>query len=85
MIELLAALETPAYLARVAVTDPAKIRQAGRAVRRALEVQMAGTAFSLVEAIGVCPTNLHLPPVEAVAWAKEHVLPRYELGELKVP
>jgi 2-oxoglutarate ferredoxin oxidoreductase subunit beta len=85
MIELLATLDAPAYMARVAVTDPAKVRQAQRAIQKAFQVQMSGAGFSLVEVLGVCPTNLHLPPPEAVAWTVEHVLPHYQLGELKVP
>lgn len=84
MAELLAGLDAPAYIARVALSDPARIRQAQRAVRKAFEVQMAGEAFSLVEVLGVCPINLHLTPQEAVAWGEEH-MSYYPLGEFKTP
>jgi 2-oxoglutarate ferredoxin oxidoreductase subunit beta len=84
MAELLAGLDAPAYIVRVALSDPAKIRQARRAVRKAFEVQMAGEGFSLVEVMGVCPTNLHLTPQEAIAWGKENTS-YYPLGEFKAP
>ena len=84
MAELLAGLDAPAYIVRVALSDPAKIRQARRAVRKAFEVQMAGKGFSLVEVLGVCPTNLHLTPQEAIAWGKEN-MSYYPLGEFKAP
>jgi 2-oxoglutarate ferredoxin oxidoreductase subunit beta len=84
MAELLAGLDGPAYIVRVALSGPAKIRQAQRAVRKAFEVQMAGDGFSLVEVLGVCPTNLHLTPQEAIAWGEEN-MSYYPLGEFKVP
>jgi 2-oxoglutarate ferredoxin oxidoreductase subunit beta len=82
--ELLAELDAPAFIARVSVSDPAQVRQAQRAVRKAFEVQMAGQGFSLVEVVGVCPTNLHLAPPEAVAWGEEK-MSYYPLGEFKTP
>jgi 2-oxoglutarate ferredoxin oxidoreductase subunit beta len=84
MAELLANLDAPAYIERVALSDPAQIRKAARAVRKAFEVQVAGQAFSLVEVLGVCPTNLHLSPPEAIAW-EEQVYPHFPLGLIKEP
>ena len=40
--------------------------------------------FSLVEVLGVCPTNLHRSPEEATAWAKENMA-YFPLGEFKTP
>lgn len=85
MSELLAGLPAPAYIVRVALSDTKRIREAQRAVRKALEVQIAGAGFSMVEALGVCPTNLHLTPVESIAWLEENMIPYYPLGELRTP
>lgn len=82
--ELLAELEAPAYIARVAVTDPARVRETERAVRKALRVQMRDEGFSLVEVLGICPTNLHLAPVRAMEWLEE-VFSCFPLGEIKTP
>ena len=84
LAELVAELDAPAYIARVALWDPAKIRQAQKAVRKAFEVQMAGEGFSLVEVLGVCPTNLHLTPTESIVWGEEN-MSYYPLGEIKSP
>jgi len=83
--DLLAALQTPAYITRQTVIDPKSIRKAKQAIRRAFEYQLAGRCFSMVEVVSTCPTNWGLTPVEAVAWARETLLPYYRLGDFKVP
>jgi len=83
--ELLAALETEAYITRQAVIDPKSIRRAKKAIRRAFEYQLAGRCYSLVEVVSTCPTNWGMTPVEAVDWAEANMLPYYPLGEFKTP
>lgn len=83
--DLLAALQTPAYITRQTVIDPKSIRKAKQAIRRAFDYQLAGRCFSMVEVVSTCPTNWGLTPVEAVAWARETLLPYYRLGDFKVP
>ena len=83
--DLLAALQTPAYITRQTVIDPKSIRKAKQAIRRAFEYQLADRCFSMVEVVSTCPTNWGLTPVEAVAWARETLLPYYRLGDFKVP
>jgi 2-oxoglutarate ferredoxin oxidoreductase subunit beta len=85
MADLLAALQTPAYITRQTVIDPKSIRKAKQAIRRAFEYQLADRCFSMVEVVSTCPTNWGLTPVEAVAWARETLLPYYRLGDFKVP
>jgi 2-oxoglutarate ferredoxin oxidoreductase subunit beta len=83
--ELLAALQTPAYLARQAVIKPKYIVKAKKAIRKAFEYQLEGRCYSLVELVSTCPTNWGLTPVDAVKWAEEVMLPYYKLGEYKTP
>ncbi|MDD2604348.1 MAG: thiamine pyrophosphate-dependent enzyme [Desulfobacterales bacterium] len=85
MAELLAALQTPAYITRQTVIDPKSIRRAKQAIRRAFEYQLAGRCFSLVELVSTCPTNWGMTPVEALAWARDTLLPYYQIGDFKVP
>jgi 2-oxoglutarate/2-oxoacid ferredoxin oxidoreductase subunit beta len=85
MAELLAALQTPAYIARQTVIKPKFINKAKKSIKKAFEYQMAGQCFSFVEVVSTCPTNWGLSPVEAVRWAEETMLPYYQLGELKTP
>jgi 2-oxoglutarate ferredoxin oxidoreductase subunit beta len=83
--ELLAALETPAYIVRQAVIKPKYIVKAKKAIKQAFQYQLEGRCFSFVELISTCPTNWGLTPVEAVKWAEETMMPYYRLGEYKSP
>jgi 2-oxoglutarate ferredoxin oxidoreductase subunit beta len=83
--ELIAALQTPAYITRQSVIKPKYIIKAKKAIRKAFEYQMAGTCFSLVELVSTCPTNWGKTPLEAVQWAETDLLPYYQLGDCKTP
>jgi 2-oxoisovalerate ferredoxin oxidoreductase beta subunit len=78
--ELLAALEAPVYIERVALTDNKNIMRARRAVRKALDLQRAGAGFTLVEVLSPCPTIWKKTPVEAQKWVAGHMLPVFPLG-----
>ncbi|MGC9157794.1 MAG: 2-oxoacid:acceptor oxidoreductase family protein [Terracidiphilus sp.] len=69
--ELLATLDAPVYIERVGLGDNKQIAQATRAVRRAVENQMKGLGFSLVEILSPCPTIFKMTPVEAQRWVRE--------------
>jgi 2-oxoisovalerate ferredoxin oxidoreductase beta subunit len=80
MAELLATLEAPAYIERVALSDNKNIMKARRAVRKALEIQKAGGGFTFVEILSPCPTIWGKDPVEARAWIAEKMLPIFPLN-----
>lgn len=80
--EMLAGLPGVAYVERVATHTPAHIRQAGEAIRRALEVQIAGRGLSVVEVLGICPTGWGMSTKEAFQWYREHLLAEFPLGRL---
>ncbi|OAT81074.1 thiamine pyrophosphate-dependent enzyme [Desulfotomaculum copahuensis] len=83
MVEMLATLDGPAYLARASVHNPAQVVKAKKMLRRAFEVQMQGLGFALVEVLSSCPTNWGLKPVEALRWLEKNMLPYYPTGEFK--
>jgi len=56
MAELLATLEAPVYIERVALSDNKNIMKARRAVKKALELQRDGAGFTFVEILSPCPT-----------------------------
>jgi len=58
MCELINSLKAPVYVERVAVSDAKNIRNARRAVRKALEIQRDGKGYTFVEVLSPCPTNL---------------------------
>lgn len=71
--ELLASLVTPGYITRQTVTQPKYIQKAKKAIKRAFEYQIKGTCFSIVEIVGICPTNWGMSSVDAVKWAEEEL------------
>jgi 2-oxoisovalerate ferredoxin oxidoreductase beta subunit len=83
MSELLATLQAPVYIERVGLGDNKQIVQAGRAVRRALENQVRGLGFSLVEILAPCPTIWKMSPVEAQRWVRDVMEKTYPLGVLR--
>ncbi len=85
MAELLAALQTPAYITRQAVIKPKYIVKAKKAIKKAFTYQLEKRCFSFVELISTCPTNWAMTPNESVKWAEDTLLSYYELGEYKTP
>jgi len=83
--ELLAALQTPAYIVRQTVISPKAVKRAKRAIKQAFTYQMEGRCYSFVEVVSTCPTNWGMTPMEAIKWTQDTMLPYYELGELKTP
>ena len=82
--ELLSALDGPAYLARVSVTNPQRVREAKRAIRRAFEAQLKGLGFSLVEVLSTCPTRWAMPPQKALKWLDDNMAAYYPIKEFVV-
>jgi 2-oxoisovalerate ferredoxin oxidoreductase beta subunit len=75
--ELLATLEAPVFLARVALGNAKRVMAAGHAVRQAIENQVRGLGFSLVEILSPCPTIWGMTPVDAQRWVREELLKVY--------
>ena len=84
MAEMLATLEGASYVVRRSLHDPKNIRLAKKAIRTALEVQVRGLGFSLVELLSTCSTNWGLTPVDSLRWLEEKMVPYYPIGDYKV-
>jgi len=80
MCELLSALPAPVYVERVAVGVPKQIMKARKAVRRALEAQIAGKGFSFVECLAQCPTGWKMTPEDSVHWMMDTMTSAFPLG-----
>jgi len=78
--ELLAQLDGAVYLERVATNNVQNIKKAKQAIKRALEVQLSGKGFSLVEVLSTCPTNWGLNPKDSMKWMEDNMIPYYPLG-----
>jgi len=78
--ELLSTLEAPVYIERVGLGDNRQIAQATHAIRRAVENQVKGLGFSLVEVLSPCPTIWKMPPVDAQHWVRDVMEKTFPLG-----
>jgi len=84
MAELLATNEGSAYISRVAVNNPANVIKAKKAIKKAIQTQMKGLGFTMVEILSTCPTNWGLGPMDALKWLEDNMIPYFPLGDFKV-
>jgi len=83
MCELLSSLEGATYLERVAMNKAANIIKARKAVKKAFQTQIERRGFSMVELLSPCPTDWAMPPLEALKFLEEKMMPYYPLGVYK--
>ncbi len=83
MAELIAGLDGPVYVERVALFDAKQRVKAKKAIKKAISLQVEGKGFAFVEVLAECPTHLKMTPLEAEKWVKEQMLPVFPLGVKK--
>jgi 2-oxoisovalerate ferredoxin oxidoreductase beta subunit len=83
MAELIAGLDAPVYVERVALYDPKQRTRAKKAIRKALELQVENRGFAFVEVLAECPTHLGLTPEATERWVKESMTAVFPLGVKK--
>ncbi len=81
--EMLATLDGPEYIERVAVNSVKNVKNAKKAILKAFRNQVEGKGFSLIEVVSSCPTNWGMTPQKALEWVEEKMLPYYPLGVYK--
>jgi len=81
--ELLSNLDGVTYLERVAVSSSKDVIKAKKAIKKAFEYQMAGSGFSLVEVLSMCPTAWRQTPTEAVSFVNDSMKKAFPLGVFK--
>jgi 2-oxoisovalerate ferredoxin oxidoreductase beta subunit len=79
MCELLASLDGPAYIERVALTDAKQHMRARKAIRRGFQNQIEGRGFSFIEILTACPSNWKLSSQEAIHWVEKNMVPVFPL------
>ncbi len=83
MSEILSLVNGAVFIERVAVNSPANIRKAKNAIRKALQMQIGGLGFSMVEILSPCPTNWRMTPLEAWQWIDSTMVKEFPLGVIK--
>jgi len=81
--EMLAVLPAAKYIERVSLHSPAEVLKAKRAIRQALQNQVDGIGFSLVEVLSPCPTYWGMTPIQALDWIREVMTKQFPLGRIK--
>jgi len=80
----MATFDRAVYVAAGSVDSPKNIRLTKQYLKKAFQVQQQGLGFSFVSILSTCPTNWGLSPVDSLQWLKDHMMPIYQLGELKM-
>jgi 2-oxoisovalerate ferredoxin oxidoreductase beta subunit len=83
MAEIIAGLDGPIYVERVALFDAKNRRLAKKAIKKAVQNQVEGRGYSFVEVLAECPTHLKLDPEATEKWVKECMVPVFPLGVKK--
>ncbi|MFB3917238.1 MAG: 2-oxoacid:acceptor oxidoreductase family protein [Terriglobales bacterium] len=78
--ELLATLDAPVYIERVAISDSKNIMKARRAIRKAIQLQKQRAGFTLIEILSPCPTIWKKDPSKSRDWITEQMIPAFPLG-----
>ena len=81
--EMLATLDGPEFIQRVAVNNVKNVNTAKKAIKKAFQNQIEGKGFSLIEVVSSCPTNWGMTPQKALQWVEEKMIPYYPLGVYK--
>jgi len=83
MAELIAGLDGPVYVERVALFDARQRKNARRAIEKALQLQIDGKGYSFIEVLSECPLHLRKTPAEAEEWVRTVMEPVFPLGVKK--
>ncbi len=78
--ELLATLDGPSYLERVAPTSAAGLVKTKKAIKHAFEQQIEKKGFSLVEVLSNCPQQWKMKPIDSLKWIDEHMVDVFPPG-----
>jgi len=83
MAELIAQLDGPIYVERVALYDAKQRTRAKKAIKKAVQLQVENRGFAFVEVLAECPTHLGKTPEETERWVKEEMVKVFPLGVKK--
>jgi 2-oxoisovalerate ferredoxin oxidoreductase beta subunit len=81
--EMIAGLDGPVYVERVALYDNRRRTHAKRAIEKALRLQVDGVGFAMIEVLSECPIHLNLEPEAAEEWVRDSMEPVFPLGVKK--
>ena len=81
--EMIAQLEGPIYVERVALFNNKQRFRARKAVKKAIQLQIENRGLGFVEVLSECPTHLKMTPEDAQTWVEEKMTEVFPLGVKK--
>ena len=81
--ELVASLPGTALSVRTSLHNPANASKTKKAIRTAIDYQMKGLGFTLIEILSSCSTNWGMDPMEALKRIENEMIPYFPLGVFK--
>lgn len=81
--ELLSVLDGTKFSARGMVTNPKEIIKTKSLIRKAFVKQIENKGFSIVEVLSMCPSGLHMNPIETKEWVEKELTKFFPLGVFK--
>ena len=81
--EIVNSLTAPIYIERVALTTPARIAAARKAVNKGIQNLKARKGFSLIEVVAPCPVNLKMSADQVNEFIEKQMLDYFPLGCLR--
>ena len=83
MCEILNELTAPRYLVRTSCNNPGNVMKTKDAIKKALQNQLEGKGFSMVEIVTGCPTNWGMTALESLDFIEDHMLKEFPLGVIR--
>ncbi len=71
--EMLATLDGPSYIERVAPTSPAGLVKTKKAIKKAFQNQIDGKRFSMVEILSNCPQQWRMSPIDSFKFIEDEM------------
>ena len=83
MSRMLAVSDGVVFVERCTLNSVKGVRQAKKALRKAVRCQLDGKGFAMVELLSPCPTNWKMTPQQAWKWMDEEMMKTYPVGLIK--
>jgi 2-oxoglutarate ferredoxin oxidoreductase subunit beta len=83
MSEMLATLPGVAFIARTRVDKPKEVIKTKSAIKKAIEYQLEGLGFTMVEILSTCPTNWGMSAEDSFKWVESDMVKWFIPGVYK--
>jgi 2-oxoglutarate ferredoxin oxidoreductase subunit beta len=81
--EMLSTIYATRYIERTSLDSIKNLNKTKKAIRKAIQLQIDGEGFNMVEVLSTCPTNWGMSPADSMEWLVENMHPEYPLGVYK--